>query len=293
MDLQDSLPRSWRLGKRGIFRSVFDCRQQGQAPRHSFKVLKHCKRIFCLLLAHLVVELSFSSPSRLPNISSVRSEKSCRARSRDDLILKFGRRPQIQSWFVQVWIIYSLATAPRSKQVSTNLEPNEQESKQKHRSLQLTNPSKILLFQANVRDGYNHGRDRGGHGEDSGKLLVSKKCRWERSAKKSGGNSEGDFLAGRLRNSQAVNQDSQDQPLPELLPACGRGRPRTRIKRRFFWRKVQTVLLCIAVWRSPGWSVPLVRGKMRQATQVGSTGIITPSLGVTHLLILTLYKLNI
>ena len=62
---------------------------------------------------------------------------------------------------------------------------------------------------------------------------------------------------------------------------CGRGRPRIRIKRRFLWRKVQTVLLCIAVWRSPGWSVPLVRGKMRQATQVGSTRIITPSLGLT------------
>ena len=97
-----------------------------------------------------------------------------------------------------------------------------------------------------MRDGYNHGRDRGGHGEDSGKLLVSKKCRWERSAKKTGGNSEGDFLAGRARNSQAANQDSQDHPLPELLPACV-GETKNKNKKALLVAKVQTVLLCIAV----------------------------------------------
>ena len=56
-----------------------------------------------------------------------------------------------------------------------------------------------------IRDGSNQGKYSVGHGEDSGKLFCGKKGPVRNfGKKKTGGNFEGDFLAGGSRSSQAT-----------------------------------------------------------------------------------------
>ena len=82
--------------------------------------------------------LDFPSDRRENSVQVVRSTP-----SREWFDIKVWTPPRLGVDLFRRWIIYSLATALTSKQVSTNLESNKQKSKQKRKRRTLENIKKL------------------------------------------------------------------------------------------------------------------------------------------------------